>query len=287
MSHPAVALRFAIIGDPVEHSMSPLLHGTAFRALGIDASYERIRIPKEDLNSVWVERLRHDLDGWNVTLPLKEAILPLLDEVDELATSVGAVNTVRRTSNRLVGTNTDILGIQHTLAPTLGSIRREAVVVIGAGGTARSVTAALAADVHPSRVAFVVREPARAESVAALARTLLSCPVQIVRSDSDAGNAVLAEARLIVQSTPVGMSPEVSRDPVPAFNTFRRDQVVFDVIYRPLETAFLRRAALAGCRVLTGLDLFLHQGAAAFQIWTGRPMPLDAVRPSILAALSA
>lgn len=278
-------LRFAIIGDPVDHSLSPLLHGTAFRALGIDATYERICVSKEELVSVWSHRLGREFDGWNVTLPLKEAVIPLLDEVEGAAMSVGAVNTIRRTSNRLIGTNTDILGIQHTLATVLDSIRGNTVVVIGAGGTARSVTAALAAEVRPSQVTYVVRDPGRAAGVLTLARDLLSCPVDVVRTTSDDALVALSGAGLIAQTTPVGMSPNDTQDPVPSFTTFRQEQAVFDVIYSPLETVFLRRAAQAGCRVMTGLELFLQQGAAAFQIWTGRPMPLDVVRPAILAAL--
>lgn len=286
MNRPAVSLRFAIIGDPVDHSLSPLLHGTAFRALGIDATYERLRIPREDLKSIWTQRLSREFDGWNVTLPLKEAVIPLIDEVDAVAASVGAVNTICRVSDRLYGTNTDILGIQHTLVTTLPSIRHQPVVVIGAGGTARSVTAALARDVQPSRVTFVVRDPGRATGVATLARDLLSCPVDVIRTKSHDAESALSDAGLIVQTSPAGMSPNDTQDPASFFASFRKEQVVFDVIYRPPETVFLRRAAQAGCRVMSGVELFLQQGAAAFQIWTGRAMPLDAVRPAILAALA-
>ena len=280
-------LRFAIIGDPVVHSLSPLLHATAFRALGIDAEYGRIRIAQDEIKDVWARTLLPDYDGFNVTLPLKESVLPLLDTVDELAASVGAVNTVSRVDGRLHGTNTDILGIRGTLAPAMELIRHQPAVLIGAGGTSRSATAALAADIHPSKLTFLVRDPRRGRDVATLARSLLSCSVQILRLGTSEAFSSLSEARLIVQTTPVGMVPESGLDPVQDFQGFHRDQVVFDVIYRPLQTAMLRRAATAGSRVLGGLELFLLQGAAAFQLWTRRTLPLDVVRPVILEALSA
>jgi shikimate dehydrogenase len=282
-----VPLRFAIIGDPVEHSLSPLLHGTAFHTLGIDATYERVRVSKQELPAAWSDHLNREFTGLNVTLPLKEAILPLLDEVDQLAAAVGAVNTVSRTKDRFFGTNTDISGIRHTLLSVLDSIRHRPVAIIGAGGTARSVVAAMAAEIQPSRLFLVVRNADRANGVAVLARTLLSCPVEVLSLETSEAISALAGSRLLVQTTPVGMLPHADREPVPDYEGFHHEQVVFDVIYRPLETSFIRRASQAGCRVLTGLELFLRQGAASFEIWTGRPMPLDSLRPTILAALTA
>ncbi len=279
--------RFAIIGHPVTHSLSPILHGAAFRALGIDATYDRLTIRTEDLTVAWEEQLRPHYNGFNVTLPLKSAVIPLLDSVEELAAAVGAVNTVTRLGDQLRGTNTDILGIRASLAPFIAQIRHIPAVVIGAGGTARSVTAAMASDVHPSHLTFLVRDLQRASDVAALASSLLSCPVEVSTLESPTAHIALSKAGLIVQTTPVGMAPEIERTPAPSFTGFRPEQVVFDVIYRPLETVFLRRAASAGCRVIGGLELFLLQGAAAFEQWLGRPMPLEAVRPAVAAAVAS
>ena len=282
-----MSLRFAIIGNPVTHSLSPVLHSAAFRALDIDATYERFTVTLEGLPQAWEEQLRPRFEGFNVTLPLKRAVVPLLDRVEDLAASVGAVNTVIRVEGRMVGTNTDILGIRESLKPFLHELRRQPAVVIGAGGTARSATAALAMDMEPSQLTYLVRDLTRASAVASLASSLLASPVGILQLESPESHRALANAAVIVQTTPVGMAPDITRTPVPTFRGFHRDQVAFDVIYRPVETEFMRQAASAGCRVVGGLDLFLLQGAAAFERWLGRPMPLGAVRPAVLAALSS
>jgi shikimate dehydrogenase len=277
--------RYAIIGDPIGHSLSPILHGAAFTALGIDATYESILVRPEDLRNTIAGRLSSEFDGFNVTLPHKSAVIPLLDDVDAFAASVGAVNTVVRRHGRLGGTNTDVLGIRRSLQPYLASLRDKPAVIIGAGGTARSAIAALAEDVHPAQLSLLVRDPDRASGPALLARNLLACPLRVVRLDDAVVGRALADAALIIQTTPVGMTPDTARSPLPTTHRFSPDQTVFDVIYRPLETALLTAARADGARVIGGLELFLEQGAAAFELWTGRAMPMDVVRPAVLRAL--
>lgn len=278
--------RYAIIGDPVEHSLSPVLHNTAFAALGIDAVYERLLVRSDDLAQTWSERLRTEFEGFNVTMPHKAAVIPLLDVVDDLATTVGAVNTVILRGGRLVGMNTDVLGIRRALEPFSASVRGRPAVIIGAGATARSAVAALASEAEPSRLTFLVREPHRASSHMELSQRILTCPAEVLRLDGPAVGQTLAEAALILQTTPVGMAPDITRSPLPPLFRFNPTQTLFDVIYRPPETALIASARRDGARVISGLELFLHQGAAAFEAWTGRPMPLDLVRPEIQAALN-
>jgi shikimate dehydrogenase len=279
--------RYAIIGDPVEHSLSPVLHNAAFTALGIDATYERVLVRNEDLARAWSEELREAYDGLNVTMPHKATLIPMLDIVDEIARTVGAVNTVVRRGNRHEGMNTDILGIRRALAPFTASLRGRSVTVIGAGATTRSAVAALASDGAPSHLTFLVREPHRARPILELCQKLLPCPVEVLRLDESAVGRSLAEAGLILQTTPVGMVPDVDRSPLPFPHHFRPDQTLFDVIYRPMETALMRAARRDGASVVSGLELFIHQGAAAFEAWTGRTMPLDIVRPAVLTALAS
>ncbi|MCU0453650.1 MAG: shikimate dehydrogenase [Bacteroidetes bacterium] len=282
-----MTFRFAIIGDPIAHSLSPVLHAAAFAALGIDATYECLRVRREELQDTWERRLRSEFSGFNVTLPHKSAVLPLLDQVEALAASVGAVNTVSNRDGRLEGTNTDIQGIRRALETSVGDVRGRPVAIIGAGGTARSAVAALAADLTPSHLTFLVRDPERANEHLSLARRSLACPVEVTRLNDPNLGRVLSEAALIIQTTPVGMEPGTGRSPLPAAFRFTPTQTVFDVIYRPLETAMMAAARQDGARVIGGLEFFLHQGAAAFEIWTGRPMPLEVVRPAIVRALGA
>lgn len=278
--------RYAIIGDPVEHSLSPVLHNAAFAALGIDATYERLLVRSEDLVQTWSERLRREFVGLNVTMPHKAAVIPLLDDVDELAEEVGAVNTVVARGGRLKGMNTDVLGIRRALTPFTAALRGRPAVIIGAGATARSAIAALASEAAPSRVTFLVRDPYRAGSHLELSQKILTCPAEVLRLDDPAVGRTLANAALVLQTTPVGMAPDTTRCPLPSSHRFNPNQTLFDVIYRPLETAMMASARRDGASVISGLDLFLHQGAAAFEAWTGRPMPLDLVRPEIQAALN-
>jgi shikimate dehydrogenase len=279
--------RYAIIGDPIEHSLSPVLHNAAFAALGIDATYERLQVRAADLAQTWSDRLRTAFDGFNVTMPHKAAVLPMLDHVDELAKMVGAVNTVIRRGGRLEGMNTDVVGIRRALAPFAPSLRGRPAVIIGAGATARSAVAALATESVPSRLTFLVRDPVRAASHMDLSEKVLPCPAEVFRLESSEAARKLSEAALILQTTPVGMAPNVGHSALHIPHRFAPSQTLFDVIYRPLETALMASARRDGANVISGLELFLHQGAAAFEAWTGRPMPLDLVRPTILKALAA
>ncbi|MFO8100495.1 MAG: shikimate dehydrogenase [Salinibacter sp.] len=270
----------ALLGHPVEHSRSPHIHNTAFRAQGVNAVYVATPVRPADLAAA-VEGLRA-LQFWgaNVTVPHKEAVRPLLDTVSERAAAVGAVNTIVRETRdggaRLRGDNTDVEGF---LAPLEGADRTLAgapMVVFGAGGAARAVTYGLLDRYAPAPLTLVARRPAQAEQLAAdLSGYDPEGGLRVTTFD-DAAPAVRS-SRLLVNATPLGMTPETDGTPWPTSDDFGAEQVAYDLVYNPEETRFLREAAAQGATTIGGLAMLVEQAAAAYAQWTGREMPREEV----------
>lgn len=269
-----------VVGYPIEHSISPAIQQAALDCVGIDARYERWSVPPADL-AAWAASLRApDVLGANVTIPHKEALIPLLDELDASARDIGAVNTVLKRDGRLVGANTDAAGFGRALADAGYTPGNGAAVMLGAGGAARAVGhALLAAGVQ--RLAIFNRDAARAR---ALARALAG-PRPLIDAfalDAPEIDAHLAACELLVNTTSVGMRPGeclLRPEQVPA------RALVVDVIYRPAETALLAEAARRGARTQNGLPMLVYQAAIAFERWTGREPPLDVMFAAARQAL--
>lgn len=277
---------YGIIGHPVSHSISPLLHNRAFAILGMKARYTGYDIPPDQLSAA-VPRLIHDgIKGFNVTLPHKQAITHYLHAMDEAAQQIGAVNTVVNRAGTLSGTNTDAYGAFMSLAPFADHIKNANVLLIGAGGSARAVLFSLLKKFSPSMVSIVSRTAEKGEG---LSRHFQPMAPEIRIDSFQTSKATLerlvAAAGLIINSSPVGMAPHTNASPLPAEIPLRPDHIVFDLIYAPLRTTLLRNAEEAGATVIGGIEMLLHQGARAFEIWTGKPMPVDQIRPLILETL--
>jgi shikimate dehydrogenase len=264
-----------LIGDPVEHSISPLFQQAAFDALGIAVQYQAWRTPAPALAERVAGLRGAGMLGANVTVPHKRAVMPLLDEVDEAALRTGAVNTIVNRDGRLAGYNTDIGGFVDALTLdgrlALTGLR---ATVLGAGGAARAVVWALLQS-GVLRVQVLNRTEARARALAAdldgtrvVAGPLPSEPDPLARS--------LHGSELLVNCTSIGMlhGPDQGSSPVPA-EAIPAGAFVADIVANPLETPLLRAAAAQGCRTLGGLTMLVRQGAASFELWTGRVPPLD------------
>jgi shikimate dehydrogenase len=255
----------ALIGDPVRNSPSPAMHRAAFEALDLDMDYvvERVRLKK--LPRVF-DRLRSRYGGLNVTIPLKEAIVPLLDEVRGAARATGSVNTVTFQDGRAIGESTDGEGFLIALRRAGTPIPRRAVI-LGAGGAARAVGGALRASA--ADVVIAARDPKRG---AAAAAAVGGRPIPL----SELGTELL-EADLLVNATPVAdRFPPVLLHP---------GLTVFDLVYRPRVTLLLAAARERGCRTVEGVEMLVEQGARSFEIWTGRRPPEEAMRDAALAHL--
>jgi shikimate dehydrogenase len=252
------------------------MHNAAFAALGLDYIYVPFRVRKGDIDAAVGAIRALDLAGVNVTVPHKEAVLPLCDSLTPRAERAGAVNTIANRDGRLLGDNTDVTGFLRPLRDTGIRLRNRCAVVVGAGGAARGVLVALAS-AGAGRILLANRHPARARS---LARDLADLGTEIeplpLSALVDTGR--LADAALVVNATPIGWHGE--RFPAVACRATPRGCLFYDLVYgKP--TDFLAQARRAGRRGIDGSEMLLHQGAAAFTLWTRRRAPLAAMRGAL------
>ncbi|WNS81891.1 shikimate dehydrogenase [Domibacillus sp. DTU_2020_1001157_1_SI_ALB_TIR_016] len=255
---------YGVIGDPIGHSMSPDMHNDAFGALHMEAYYHPFHIKSEELKTAVAGMKAIGLSGFNVTVPHKTAIMPLLDEIDPLAEAIGAVNTVVRDENRFIGYNTDGEGFVRGLNEEYGSsVLDKKIMIIGAGGAARAIYYTLSQQ-GAERVDIANRTPAKAEEL----KSRCPYPVETALLSLEQAEEQLGDYDIIIQTTSIGMSPKVSETPIHVKN-IRPDAFVSDIIYNPAETMIMKEAKKRGARVQNGLKMFAYQGALAFEKWTG------------------
>jgi 3-dehydroquinate dehydratase/shikimate dehydrogenase len=260
---------YGVIGDPVGHSLSPVMQNVGFAARGINAVYLPFLV--HDLRDFIDSIETFGVRGFSVTLPHKERILRHLDACDPLAEKIGAVNTVTVRGGKLYGYNTDYVGVLRALERRV-PLRGSRVLIVGAGGAARAVAFALAAG--GAEVCVYARRPQRAKS---LARSVGGEAVERPRSQRESFDA-------IVNATPVGMHPRVLESPLAARELNCR--LVFDTIYHPRETRLLQLAAQRGIETVSGAEMFIAQGIAQWEIWMGRRAPVAVMRRAVLLALT-
>ncbi|MBI1801163.1 MAG: shikimate dehydrogenase [Chloroflexi bacterium] len=265
--------QLGLIGYPAAHSLSPPMHRAALQALGLDGDYTALAVQPECLSATVRELPARDYRGINVTIPHKQAVIPLLDGLSASARAIGAVNTIVVEHGRLIGHNTDAVGFGCALARVGYEPRGQAALVLGAGGAARAVVYALTqAGAH---VTVWNRTRERAEQLArdfgATAATRL-LPL-----------ARCGQFSLIVNTTPVGMAPDEGGLPLPMQGRGFGAQVVYDLVYRPRETALLREARAVGAMPIGGLEMLVYQGAEAFRLWTGRDAPVEVMRDAAIS----
>lgn len=276
-----------VIGYPLRHSISPAFQQAALDYYGLDIRYELWETEPKDLQSM-VEQLRQLQSlGANVTVPYKQAVLPLLDELDDLASRIEAVNTIVRQEDRLTGYNTDAYGFLQALRQH-GKFEPEGreAIVIGAGGAARAACYALL-EAGVVSLTIVNRTRERAEALAwALEGRVRTRVDTLPWGDARLGE-VLSQCHLIVNCTTMGMkcSSEEGESPLEA-RLIPRGILVYDLVYNPLETPLLRVAKVAGAHTLGGLAMLVYQGAAAFELWTNRKAPLDVMFEAARVGLS-
>lgn len=279
-----------VFGCPVEHTFSPALHNAAFKAAGLDYVYVPFTVSPRSLAGAMEAIKALGLAGVNVTVPHKEAVLPLLDELSGEAEMTGAVNTVINRSGRLYGDNTDGKGYLAALKEAGFDPAGRTVLFLGAGGAARAVAVQLAL-AGAGKLVFANRTGARASDLARFVAEKTGVRAEVTPWPDRAGDklpaGVLAGADLVVQATSLGMSPNVNETVPLPFECFRPGQAASDLVYNPVETLFLKKAAGAGAVTLSGLGMLLHQGALAFKLWTGVPAPLEIMREALQKELLA
>lgn len=254
---------FAVLGDPIKHSMSPLMHNDLFTLYNLDAHYHPLLVRSDDLGAA-VNGLRAiGAVGFNVTVPHKSAIIPFLDRVDQLALKIGAVNTVVNDNGKLVGYNTDGIGFVKGLEQELTSIKDRSVLIIGAGGAARAIYFTLA-HIGIMKIDICNRTLKRAEDL------IKDCPFSVNSKPFTLEETAdrLSDYDLIINTTLIGMFPQTNEQPISLLDVNKR-AFVCDIIYNPLETKFLLEAKRQGLMTQNGMDMFVFQGALAFEKWTG------------------
>ncbi|MBM4273491.1 MAG: shikimate dehydrogenase [Deltaproteobacteria bacterium] len=260
---------YGILGRPVAHSLSPAMHNAAFRELGINAVYAAF--PVTDLKEAVAGLRGLGIQGVSVTIPFKEEIIPLIDELDPQAARMGAVNTVVRREERLIGYNTDWLGALKALEEKV-EIAGKRFLILGAGGAARAMVFAILE--KGGQAAVTDLDTAKA---LALSREFW---VEVVSP----GRLEEYPAAVLINATPVGLAPEAEAIPLEP-QLLDRFELVMDIVYRPLETRLLREAKTRGCRTIDGLQMLIHQGAAQFEMWTGQTAPVDVMARAAYRAL--
>jgi len=263
---------FAVIGDPVGHSLSPRMHNAAFAAVGFDGVYVALHVLPSDLPAAMAGVRATGIAGLNVTIPHKVAVIPLLDELDKSAKTVGAVNAIVNVQGKLFGHNTDVYGVRLSLEKMAGSTKGMKVVLLGAGGAGRAVVQAFDAS---NELVILNRSVANAKKLAGIAGENKAVAMELNEKNL---LEALKDADLVVNATPLGLHGE---NPVPAA-ALRPDLMVFDLTYQENgPTPLVAAARKAGAKAIDGKELLLYQGARTFELFTGKSAPIEVMRRAI------
>ncbi len=278
--------RYAVIGKPVGHSLSPVMHNAAFNALGLGAKakYEAVEVDK--LVKTAYERLRRAYSGINVTIPYKTEIIDFIDGREMAADLVGAVNCVafgehedKKGGAAATGYNTDMIGAVEALKTKVPKLKGKNVLVLGAGGAARAIVYGCA--LEGAKVSVHNRTVRKCLELAVEVDEKLGQEIRII---DDGGLIDLSGFDIIVNATSVGMSPKSKESPLPDGCKIPKGAVVMDIVYNPLETKLLKQAKAAGAKTIDGVEMFVRQGAESLRIWGYEP-PVDGMRKAVLAKL--
>ena len=272
---------YGIFGHPVSHSLSPLMHNSAFAALGLDCVYTAFDVHPDDIGKAADAIRALGISGVNVTIPHKQAIIPHLDEVSPDAKHTGAVNTVKNEGGRLTGYNTDVGGFMRDAREELGiSPEGASILLLGAGGAARAVISAFGMN-GAKRIAIANRTPGKAEKLAEeFGRFFPDTTIYPVDSgDAGAMTKELGLTDLLVNSTSGGMEGASGLEI--NIGALRDGAAVYDLVYKPRETKLVKEAKALGHKAVGGLGMLLYQGALSFEIWTGENAPVDVMRKAI------
>ena len=265
-----------VIGNPVEHSLSPAIHNAAFQKLGLNFVYLAWKVDSigPAINGL---RALGNFRGASVTIPHKVSALSFLDHVESTARQIGAINTILSEKGELTGYNTDATGALRALREAGVEMKGRAIVLLGSGGAARAIAFALAAESGAGQLTILGIDEKERSALSADLRSKTSLAMADFPLNETTLSRTLPGAHLLIHCTPIGMSPRVEETCVPA-RWLHAGLAVMDIVYNPRDTRLLKDAARAGCKTVPGLEMFLHQAAAQFELWTNRPAPTDVMR---------
>lgn len=270
-----------LFGSPVKHSVSPMMHNLSFKALGLDYAYLAFEVGSGEVPQAIAALKAFRMRGANVTMPCKTAVVPLMDRLTPAAQMVDAVNTIINDEGVLTGHITDGEGYLRSLREEGFEISGKKVVLLGAGGAATAICAQAALD-GAAQITVFNRNEERARNMVSRIEGKTNCTLEVFPlNDREALKYSLDKSELLINATQVGMKPMEGQSPIPDQSFLHRELFVSDVIYQPRETLLLQMAKETGCRTMNGLGMVLYQGAASFEKWTGKPMPVELVKKAL------
>jgi len=263
---------YCIIGDPIDHSLSPAIHNAAFSSLGLNCSYISFRVQEGQLKNSLDSLRAINIGGFNVTMPHKVRVLEYVDQYDKTVELVGAANTVKNEDGKFCAYNTDVLGFIKPLRQRGIDFNGFEVTILGAGGAARAVAVALAGERGIANINIFNRNTDRSKELANLLKKL-GLKASIVSSDNIQN--IASKSNLIINTTPLGMKDEQS---LIKSSSIRKDAIVYDIVYKPINTNLLENARTAGAKVVYGYEMLLEQAIASFKIWFQRDPPIEPMK---------
>lgn len=266
-----------LIGDPVEHSMSPAMQNAAFRELELDYIYVPFRVESTELGQAIAGMRALNVRGLNVTVPHKVAVVRFLDKLDHLAEKIGAVNTIVNDDGVLTGHNTDATGFLQALLERGIEPAGKRAVILGAGGAARAIAFILAERGATLLILNRALELDWAKDLASRVLQIFGKKVEALELNKENLKKVIGKANILVNATNVGMSPMIDETPVPA-DLLQPNLTVYDIVYNPMKTRLLREAEAVGASTIGGVDMLVWQGALAFEKWTGMKAPAELMK---------
>ncbi len=268
---------YGLIGYPVKHSLSPLMHNAAFMALGIPAEYRLFPLQPNELENFLKNFEKNNIFGLNVTVPYKEKVIPFLDKLSKETRLIGAVNTIKASRNKLYGFNTDGQGfLKHLTCDLKFNPKGKTIALIGAGGAAKGILVYLSKE-NPKRISLYDIDKAKAQALLKHKReNFKNVDFRLVNSVAELN---INDADLLINATPIGMK---DADPCLVDEKYiHKNLLVYDLIYNPKETKLLRLARKKGAKVSNGLGMLLYQGALSFEIWTRKKAPIEIMRKTL------
>jgi shikimate dehydrogenase len=265
-----------VIGNPVEHSLSPAIHNAAFQALGVNCVYLawKVEVIEDAIRGL---RALGNFRGASVTIPHKVAAVPFLDDLEPTARQIGAINTIVAENGRLIGYNTDATGALRALREGGVPLAGQRIVMLGSGGAARAIACALAAESGADKLTLLGVDDRERTALASDLRSKTNVAIEDAVLDDNTLGRTIPDAQILIHCTPVGMSPNADATCVPA-SLLHPGLAVMDIVYNPRATRLLTEAQRAGCKTIPGLDMFLNQAVTQFELWTNRPAPVDVMR---------
>jgi shikimate dehydrogenase len=273
-----------VIGDPIEHTLSPTIHNAAFNHLGLDFVFLAFRVKAADLEKAVRGMRGLGIHGLNVTMPHKSTVTAYLDELDAAVKFLGSANTILNEDGKLSGFNTDGVGAMKALRENGAKLSEKKVLLLGAGGAAKAIAFALAQEA--GELVVLNRATGKAEELAERLTGTLGKKVVGGSLSPDAIAENLQDSDVLINATSVGMSPDVNQSIVPP-QLLRSGLTVMDIVYNPVETKLAKDAKAAGANVVSGVEMLIYQGAASFEIWTGRSAPVEVMQKAALNKLSS